>query len=180
MYNHRKSDFQLECIHAQLLSRVRLCDPWNVAHQASLFMRLSQQEYWSALPFPSPGDLPHSGVESEPPKAPALAGGLFTTEPPRKPLQLEYKQWSHLRMPMLNSLMTGWIPVHSLTFSPAGTGIFCLGNKGRGGYAGKRQAQTSPSLLPTSCYLSNLRVNFSCPAHVSDSCLRKMTSYYSS
>ena len=91
MYNHRKSDFQLECMHAQLLSRVRLCDPWNVAHQASLSMRLSQQEYWSALPFPSPGDLPHSGVESEPPKASALAGGLFTTEPPRKPLQLEYK-----------------------------------------------------------------------------------------
>ena len=67
------------------------CDPWIVAHQASLSMRLSQQEYWSALPFPSPGNLPYSGVEFEPPEAAPLAGGLFSTEPPRKPLQLESK-----------------------------------------------------------------------------------------
>ena len=42
-------------------------------------MGFPRQEYWSGLPFPSPGDLPHLGIE---PVSPALAGGLFTTEPP--------------------------------------------------------------------------------------------------
>ena len=46
------------------LSRVRLfAIPWTVVHQASLSMGFSRQEYWSALPFPSPGDLPDSGIE---------------------------------------------------------------------------------------------------------------------
>ena len=33
--------------------------PWTVAHQAPLSMQFPRQEYWSGLPFPSPGDLPH-------------------------------------------------------------------------------------------------------------------------
>ena len=42
------------------LSRVRLfATPWTVAYQASLSMGFSRQEYWSGLPFPSPGDLPN-------------------------------------------------------------------------------------------------------------------------
>ena len=45
-------------------------------------MGFPRQEYWSGLPFSSPGDLPDSGIE---PTVPALAGGFFTTEPPRKP-----------------------------------------------------------------------------------------------
>ena len=41
-----------------------LCDPvGNIACQAPLSMEFSRQEYWSGLPFPSPGDLPHPGVE---------------------------------------------------------------------------------------------------------------------
>ena len=51
-------------------------------HQAPLSLGLSRQEYWSALPFPSPGDLPNPGTE---PTSPALAGGFITTEPPGKP-----------------------------------------------------------------------------------------------
>ena len=51
----------------------------TVARQASLSMGFSRQEYWSGLPFPSPGDLPNQGIES---RSPALAGGFFTTEPP--------------------------------------------------------------------------------------------------
>ena len=52
---------------------------WTVACQPPLSMGLSTQEYWSGLPFPSPGDLP--GPETEPvsPAAPALAGRFFTT-----------------------------------------------------------------------------------------------------
>ena len=56
--------------------------PWTVAHQASLSMGFPRQEFWSGLPFPSPGDLPDPGIK---PASPALAGGFFTTEPPGKP-----------------------------------------------------------------------------------------------
>ena len=55
--------------------------PWTVARQAPPSMRFPGQEYWSGLPFPSPGDLPDPGTESS---SPALAGGFFTTEPPGK------------------------------------------------------------------------------------------------
>ena len=43
--------------------------PWTVARQAPLSMGFSRQEYWSRLPFPSPGDLPDTGIE---PRSPAL------------------------------------------------------------------------------------------------------------
>ena len=75
----------------KLLSRVRLfATPWTVAYQDSLSMGFSRQEYWSGLPFPSPGDLPDPGIEPESLVSPALAGGFFTTEPPGKP---EHQAW---------------------------------------------------------------------------------------
>ena len=43
--------------------------PWTVTHQAPLSMRFFKHEYWNALPFPSPGDLPHPGIE---PTSPAV------------------------------------------------------------------------------------------------------------
>ena len=52
---------------------------WTVAGQAPPSMEFPKQEYWSGLPFPSPGDLPDPGIE---PSSPALAAGFFTTEPP--------------------------------------------------------------------------------------------------
>ena len=45
--------------------------PWTVAHQAPLSMGFPRQEYWSELPFPSPGDLPDTGIE---PTSHAMAG----------------------------------------------------------------------------------------------------------
>ena len=52
------------CVCAQSCSCVRLFGtPWTVAHQAPLSKGFSSQEYWSGLPFPSPGDLPHPGTE---------------------------------------------------------------------------------------------------------------------
>ena len=56
--------------------------PWTVAYQAPACMRFSRQEYWSGLPFPSPGDLPDPGIK---PMSPALTGGFFTIESPEKP-----------------------------------------------------------------------------------------------
>ena len=67
----------------KLLSRVRLfVTPWTVAYQAPLSMGFSRQEYWSGLPFPSPGDLPDPGIE---PGSPALKADASTSEPPGKP-----------------------------------------------------------------------------------------------
>ena len=52
------------CVRAQLC--LTLCDPTDcVAHQAPLSMEFSRQEYWSGLPFPSPGDLPNPVIEPE-------------------------------------------------------------------------------------------------------------------
>ena len=64
-----------------------LLRPHGVAHNAPLSMEFPRQEYWSGLPFPSPGDLPDPGIG---PKPPALAGGCFTTEPSGKTLALLY------------------------------------------------------------------------------------------
>ena len=59
-----------------------LCDPWTVAHQAPPSMGFSRQEYWSGLPFPSPGDLPNPGIE---PRSPTLQADALTSAPPGKP-----------------------------------------------------------------------------------------------
>ena len=57
-----------------------------VAHQAPLSMGFLRQEFWSRLPFLSPGDLPDLGIKPKSPVSPALVGGFFTTEPPGKPI----------------------------------------------------------------------------------------------
>ena len=57
--------------------------PGNVAFQPPLSMEFSRQEYWSGLPFPSPGDLPDPGMES---RSPALQADSLPSEPPGKPL----------------------------------------------------------------------------------------------
>ena len=60
--------------------------PWTVARQAPLFMAFSRQEYWSGLPFLSPGHLSDPEVEPASLVSPALAGEFFTTAPPGKPI----------------------------------------------------------------------------------------------
>ena len=57
----------------------------SVAHKPPLSMEFSRQEYWTGLPFPTPGDLPDPRIK---PMSPALAGDYFTTEPQGKPLNL--------------------------------------------------------------------------------------------
>ena len=56
--------------------------PWTVACQAALSMGFPRQEYWSGLPFPSPGYLPDPGIE---PLSPALEADALTSEPQGKP-----------------------------------------------------------------------------------------------
>ena len=60
------------------LSRVRLfAAPWIVAYQAPKSMGFSRQEYWSGLPFPTPGDLPDPGIE---PPSPTLYSDALQSE----------------------------------------------------------------------------------------------------
>ena len=56
--------------------------PWTVAYQAPPSMEFPRQEYWSGLPFPSPGDLPNPGVKSV---SPTLQADSLPSEPPGKP-----------------------------------------------------------------------------------------------
>ena len=63
--------------HVQLLAK-----PRNVARQALLSMGFPKEEYWSGLPFPSPGNLPNPGIQHKSLVSPALAGGSFTTRAP--------------------------------------------------------------------------------------------------
>ena len=64
----------------KLLSRVRLfATPWTVVLQAPSAMEFSRHEYWSRLPFPSPGDLPDPGIE---PGSPTLRADTLLSEPP--------------------------------------------------------------------------------------------------
>ena len=70
-------------VKVKSLGRVRLfATPWTVAYQSSQSMEFSRQEYWSGLPFPSPGDLPDPGIE---PGSPALPADTLPSEPPGKP-----------------------------------------------------------------------------------------------
>ena len=70
-------------VKVKSLSHVWLCIPWTVAYQAAPSMGFSRQEYWSRLPFPSPGDLPNPGIE---PRSPTLQADALTSELPGKPL----------------------------------------------------------------------------------------------
>ena len=87
MEKHRKDNFfhkwcwenRTGCAYAQ--SYPTLCDPWTIAQQAPLSMEFSRQEYWNGWPFPTLGDLPDTGIESEPLISPVLASSFFTTVP---------------------------------------------------------------------------------------------------
>ena len=70
-------------VKVKSLSCVRLsATPCTVAYNASPSMGFSRQEYWSGLPFPSPGDLPNPGIK---PVSPSLKADALTSEPPGKP-----------------------------------------------------------------------------------------------
>ena len=59
--------------------------PWIVAHQAPLSMGFSRQEYWSGLPFASPGDIPDSGIKVASPVSSAPKADSLPAEPAGKP-----------------------------------------------------------------------------------------------
>ena len=85
------------CVHSVV--SYSLQPPWTAVHKAPLSMGFPRQEYWSGLPFPSPGDLPDQGIE---PESPALAGEFFTTAQPR-----QRRQW-HPTPVLLPGEPHGW------------------------------------------------------------------------
>ena len=93
------------CACAWSVSHVTLfVTPYTAARQAPLSLGFPKQEYWSGLPFPPPGNLPNPGIKPTSLAPPALAGGFFTSAPPRKPIfsvdrsqtsQTSCKRWKY-------------------------------------------------------------------------------------
>ena len=97
----------------QSLSRVRLFGiPWAVVCQDPLSMEFSRQEYWSGVPFPSPGDLPDPGIKSW---SPAYEGGFFTFWATREAQRLEYNCFQYCVSTVQQSESAIHIPLSSLS-----------------------------------------------------------------
>ena len=89
MLQQLPAKFQEEILCSAVLSHSVVSDsetPWTVVSQTPLSMRFSTQEYWSGLPFSTPGDLPDPGIELISLVLPALVGRFFTTVSPGKPI----------------------------------------------------------------------------------------------
>ena len=89
--------------HAQLFET-----PWTVAHQATLSMEFSRQEYWSGLPCPPPGDLPNPGIE---PRSLKLQVDSLLSEPPGKPKNTGMESLSLLQGIFLTQ-ESSWVLLH--------------------------------------------------------------------
>ena len=86
------------------LSRAQLfATPWTAAHQAPQSIEFSRQEYWSGLPFSSPGDLPNPGIE---PRPPALQAEALLSEPLGKPIA--YECWYSDFFPWITDVVNGF------------------------------------------------------------------------
>ena len=99
-------------VKVKSLSPVRLFEtPWTVAYQDPPSMGFFRQEYWSGLPFPSPGDIPDPRIK---PRSPALEADALPSEPPGQSncLRREHRSWCIL-LPYTNSssyrIFTKWM-----------------------------------------------------------------------
>ena len=107
--------------------------PWTVACQAPLSMEFSRQEYWSGLPFPSPGDLPNPGIE---PGSPTLQADSWPSEPWGWNNGLFSNYWlGQLIMEMLSLVLENWF-WDALEASWVDKWTTCLGLKIRQGQSG--------------------------------------------
>ena len=82
MEDTRRKQWYLEDESSSSVSHLVVSDslsetPWTIARQAPLSMGVSRQEYWSGLPFPSPGDLPDPGIK---PRSPTLQADSLPSE----------------------------------------------------------------------------------------------------
>ena len=84
-----------------------ICDLWTVAHQAPPSMGFSRQEYWSGVPFPSPGDLHNPGIK---PRSPTSQADTLTSAPPGKPLNTVSQKTSYRDTELHIQVLTIKIP----------------------------------------------------------------------
>ena len=97
-----------------LLSHVQLfTTPWTAASQAPPSMGFSRQEYWSGLPFPSPGDLPDSGIE---PGSPSLQVDALPSKPPGKPWSSQTRDQTQISC-IAGGFFTSWATREALIHS---------------------------------------------------------------
>ena len=90
-------------VKVKSLSHVRLFETTcTAAYQALPSMGFSRQEYWSGVPFPSPGDLPNPGIE---PGSPALQAEALPSGLPGKPQIMKKKNWRPLLSPELTDVL---------------------------------------------------------------------------
>ena len=104
--------------------------PWTTAHLAPLSMEFSRQEYWSGLPFSSPGDLPDAGIEPQSPVLQAVSGtvgGSFTDWATRELLDtVKVKVKSFSRVWLFGTLWTVAYQAPPTMDSPGkSTGVGC-------------------------------------------------------
>ena len=93
-----------------MLSCVQLfATPWTVALQSPPSMEFSRQEYWSGLPFPSPGDLPDPGIK---PGSSTLQTDALPSEPPGSPSYIKHVQFSSVQFS--GSVMSDSLRPHEL------------------------------------------------------------------
>ena len=84
--------------HVKLLSCVQLfATPRTITYQDPLYMRFYRQEYWSGLPFPSPGDLPNPGIKA---RSPALQADSSLSETPGKPPSIIQRETTKYYSPL--------------------------------------------------------------------------------
>ena len=73
------------CMHASQLCPT-LCDPMDCGLPGSSVRGIIRQDYWSGLPCPPPGDLPHPGIKPASPESPTLHADYLPNTPPGKPI----------------------------------------------------------------------------------------------
>ena len=111
---------QMLVTHVSMLSHVQLfAAPMDCKPPGSSVHRILQQEYWSGLPFASPGDLPDPGIKPTSPVSLALADGFSTTEPPGKPPV----DW--IKHTQRHTIYNLTVPMHESEVQTWYTWIFC-------------------------------------------------------
>ena len=104
------------CVHTYTFSHVQFFEtPWTLARSASLSLEFSTHEYWSSLPYLTPGNLPNPVIEPTSLASPVLIVRLLTTASCREPIELYLKvpmsagrDWGQEEKGTTEDEMAGW------------------------------------------------------------------------
>ena len=134
---------------------------WAIVHQAPQSMGFSRQEYWSRLPFPSPGDLPNSGIK---PRSPAYAGrcfNLWATKGTNTIREVPTSRNNHLPKASLPTAITlglwGWLSSKEFTCKCRR----CRFDPWVGKVPWRRKWQPTPIFLSGKCHVQKIPLAYS-------------------